>query len=216
MEPGDAFKDGGHCGQFVQEFRSQPLFWKGWSCRAFTVVGKRMGGCENKCGHALALWLGFVGLFRPAEILQLKVGDLSFSSPGGGLGQDPGLVVVIRNPKTRRIWHKQFVLCRDDRLERWLKWWVQGVPARRSLFNFSRYVWQKHFSTLVERLGLKVCGFTCLLEQGVPPVTSASMEIWVNFSFWEDGLPRAHFNFTCKRLFQCTWSLKFQLAACVC
>ena len=109
---------------------------------------------------ALAVWLGFVGLLRPAEILQLKVGDLSFSSPGGGLGQDPGLVVVVRNPKTRRIWHKQFVLCRDDRLERWLKWWVQGMPARKSLFNFSRYVWQKHFSALIERLGLEACRFT--------------------------------------------------------
>ena len=109
---------------------------------------------------ALAVWLGFVGLLRPAEILQLKVGDLSFSSPGGGLGQDPGLVVVVRDPKTRRIWRKQFVLCRDDRLERWLKWWVQGMPARKSLFNFSRYVWQKHFSALIERLGLEACRFT--------------------------------------------------------
>ena len=109
---------------------------------------------------ALALWLGFVCLLRPSEVLNLKVGDLSFSSSMAGSLQDPGMVVVVRTPKTRRIWHRQFVLCNDVRLERWLSWWVQGCGAGTKLFPLSRYLWNKYFSAAQLALKLIGCGFT--------------------------------------------------------
>ena len=110
------------------------------------------------CG--LALWMGFIGLFRPGEVLNLKVGDLSFSTSGDGAILDPGMVVVVRNPKTKRIWHRQFVLCRDERLEKWMRWWVHGVPRGRPLFPLTRYLWNKYFQEVLTRLSLEGCGFT--------------------------------------------------------
>ena len=109
---------------------------------------------------ALGLWLGFSALLRPSEVLNLKVSDISFSNLRGRTGMDPGVVVVVRNPKTRRIWHRQFVLCRDERLEDWLKWWVAGLSRSRPLFPLTRYVWAKHFGHCLERLHLTNCHFT--------------------------------------------------------
>ena len=95
----------------VDSIRNQPrvvLFcaregWKlsGWSRKQWWACG-------------LALWLGFTCLLRPAEVLKLRVGDLSFSTGQGGESLDPGMVVVVRTPKTRRIWHRQFVLCVEN------------------------------------------------------------------------------------------------------
>lgn len=110
------------------------------------------------CG--LALWLGFTGLLRPLEVLNLRVGDLSFSSNVAGAATDPGLVLVIRNPKTRRIWHRQFVLCNDTRLEKWLSWWVVDASRGRQLFPLTRYMWNKYFSIALHALGLDSCHFT--------------------------------------------------------
>ncbi len=111
-------------------------------------------------GSALGLWLGFSALLRPSEVLNLKVADISFSNLRGRTGMDPGVVVVVKNPKTRRIWHRQFVLCRDERLEDWLRWWVDGLSRSRPLFPLTRYVWAKHFGHCLERLHLTNCHFT--------------------------------------------------------
>ena len=63
-------------------------------------------------GAALGWWLAFDALLRPAEVLRLRHCDLAF--PNSELhGPDPNLVVVIRNPKTRRVWKTQFVLCTE-------------------------------------------------------------------------------------------------------
>lgn len=86
--------------------------------------------------------------------------SLSFSSSMAGSSQDPGMVVVVRTPKTRRIWHRQFVLCNDGRLERWLAWWVQGCGAGTKLFPLSRYLWNKYFSAALQYLHVMNCGFT--------------------------------------------------------
>lgn len=108
----------------------------------------------------LALWLGFTGLLRPAEVLGLRIGDVSFSSTISGREVDPGMVVVVRSPKTKRIWHRQFVLCRDHRLECWMKWWVAGRSRGKSLFGLTRYTWTKYFNLVLEDLQLHRCGFT--------------------------------------------------------
>ena len=124
--------------------------------------GWKMNGWLRKqwwaCG--LALWLGFTCLLRPAEVLQLRVGDLSFSTGQGERALDPGMVVVVRTPKTRRIWHRQFVLCVDERLERWMHWWISGLGRGRQLFPFSRYLWSKMFGECLSRLDLSSCGFS--------------------------------------------------------
>ena len=127
-------------------------FRKGW----------REQGWQRKlwwsCG--LALWMGFTCLLRPGEVLNLKVGDLSFPSGWGSNSLDPHTVVVVRSPKTRRIWHRQFVLCSDPRLNRWLVWWVDRQPRGRPLFPLSRYVWTKLFAEGLHDLRLESCRFT--------------------------------------------------------
>ena len=60
-------------------------------------------------GAAIGWWLGFVGLLRPGEVLGLRWRDIVF--PSGA--SDPGVVLVIRVPKTRRVWRTQFVLVED-------------------------------------------------------------------------------------------------------
>lgn len=114
---------------------------------------------QQMWASALALWLGFYCLLRPSEVLQLKVGDLSFSGPGTKT-RDPGMVVVVRTPKTKRIWHRQFVLCREERLERWLRWWVVGKSKTRPLFGLTRYLWVKFFNIFLSRLNLEGGGYT--------------------------------------------------------
>lgn len=111
---------------------------------------------------ALGSWLGFVCLLRPSEVLSLRVSDLSFSTSSSSSSHqlDPGMIVVIRYPKTRRIWRRQFVLCNDGRLEAWLQWWIFGKSLNRPLFAMTRYIWHKHFSLGLEFLDLSSCGFT--------------------------------------------------------
>ena len=109
------------------------------------------------CG--LALWLGFVCLLRPSEVLKLRVGDLSFPHAADP-SSDPGVVVVVRSPKTRRVWHRQFVLSHDERLDRWLAWWVRGCSPSTLVFSLTRYMWNKYFQQVLRMLGLDTCGFT--------------------------------------------------------
>ena len=63
-------------------------------------------------------------------------------------------------PKTRRIWHRQFILSADPRLDRWLQWWVQDKTVSSSVFNLTRYSWNKLFQEVLLALGLGPCGFT--------------------------------------------------------
>jgi len=88
----------------------------------------------------LAVWLCFSCMLRPGELLNLRRRDISF--PDGDFGNEEmlGAVVIIRRPKTRRIWKEQFVLCRDVKLVRWLRWWLDEVSGSRLFFPFSRYV----------------------------------------------------------------------------
>ena len=66
----------------------------------------------------------------------------AFDLHGGG---NEGLVVTIKKPKTRRLWHTQFVLIRDRALINWLLWWTAGVSGNRVLFRVPRRRWAKVF-----------------------------------------------------------------------
>ena len=83
----------------------------------------------------LGIWLCFSCLLRPGELRNPRRCDISF--PDGELGEEElqlGAVVIIRRPKTRRIWKEQFVLCRDVKLVKWLRWWLEDVSGGRLVF----------------------------------------------------------------------------------
>ena len=106
----------------------------------------------------LSVWLSFEGLLRPGETEQLLVRDLCFPDQHGGGSE--GLVVTIRKPKTRRLWHTQFVLIRDRALISWLRWWTMGVSTNRVLFRVARRRWAKVFGQSLAWLQLDDRGFT--------------------------------------------------------
>lgn len=108
---------------------------------------------------AMASWLAFWCLLRPSEILNLRVSDLSFPQGGEAL-RDPGIVVMVRSPKTRRIWHRQFVLCSEPRVCRWLRWWVADKKHTSKIFPGTRYLWDKHFKEGLRFLELEACSYT--------------------------------------------------------
>lgn len=109
---------------------------------------------------ALGSWLSFSCLLRPSELLRLRVNDISFPEVAEVGDVDPGLVVVIREPKTRRVWKSQFVLSYDGALVAWLRWWVAGLPRNALLFSLSRYLWAARLQMACSRLSLEECRFT--------------------------------------------------------
>lgn len=105
-------------------------------------------------------WLGFVCLLRPGELLNLRRGDINLPE-GDNLGEHSGdAVVIIRRPKTRRIWREQFVLCSDSRLVRWLSWWLRDMRAGQLVLGISRYIFVKKFLECCSRVGLESCHYT--------------------------------------------------------
>lgn len=108
----------------------------------------------------MAYWLGFACLLRPGELLGLRRGDISLPETGGREWEELGAVIIIRQPKTRRVWREQFVVCTDPSLVQWLSWWLCDVSDGRPLFNISRYHLSRCFSLLANELGLDGCGYT--------------------------------------------------------
>lgn len=109
---------------------------------------------------ALATWLSFSCLLRPGEALNLRVGDLTFPDISTFNMETADLVVVIKHPKTRRVWKNQFVLCDDVALVQWLSWWISGMSKQKPLFPMSRYIWNSRFNLALSRLCIESAGFT--------------------------------------------------------
>ena len=110
-------------------------------------------------GAALGWWLAFDPLLRPAEVLRLRHCDLAF--PNSELhGPDPNLVVVIRNPKTRRVWKTQFVLCTEAPLIDWLRWWCTHLRQDEPLLGLSRHQWSSYLKQAVQWLCIDEAGYT--------------------------------------------------------
>ena len=108
---------------------------------------------------ALAWWVGFVCLLRPGELLGLRSGDISLPETEAS-SAELGAVLIIRRPKTRRVWQEQFVVCPDPAVVQWLVWWMAGVRGGRPVFNLSRYMLAKCFSEVASELGLNGCTYT--------------------------------------------------------
>lgn len=125
---------------------------RGWGeCRA---LRRRWWAC------AVAWWLGFVCLLRPGELLGLRCGDVSLPEGDQREVEELGAVIIIRKPKTRRVWREQFVVCADKTLVQWLRWWIAGSSRGKPLFNISRYHLASCFKALCNELGLAACGYT--------------------------------------------------------
>ena len=112
----------------------------------------------------LGWWLGFACLLRPGELLNLRVGDISLPEGTTQEEESLGAVVIIRQPKTRRVWRQQFVVSRDTVLVQWLRWFIDGKSPGRSLLGLSRYQLADSFSRVVKQLHLGECHYTLILE----------------------------------------------------
>ena len=99
----------------------------------------------------LGWWLGFACLLRLGELLNLRVGDISLPEGTTQEEESLGAVVIIRQPKTRRVWRQQFVVSRDTVLVQWLvvhRWQVPWalsiglitVPIGRQFFPSSETI----------------------------------------------------------------------------
>ena len=109
---------------------------------------------------AIGWWLGFVCLLRPGELLNLTCGDISLPEGDQNEAESLGAVVVVRQPKTRRVWREQFVTCKDPALVRWLKWWLADSKPSSSFLGLSRYLLGRHFSHTLTLLGLADIHYT--------------------------------------------------------
>ena len=126
------------------------------------LKGKQSFGWLRRTWWAtmLSSWLSFYGMLRPGEALRLQVRDLVFPDCIA-LGEPGlGLVVLIRSPKTRRIWASQSVLVKEAGLVRWLRWWVADLKPRDAVFTLSRRLWSDRMSESAELLHLQSCRFT--------------------------------------------------------
>ena len=108
----------------------------------------------------LACWLCFEGLLRPGELCQLRVADIDLPMDGWEATENVGMILTVRKPKTRRIYHTQFVLTKNVSLIRWMSWWMQGLDPGRKVFCMGRRLWANLFSQGLSRIGAADKGFT--------------------------------------------------------
>jgi hypothetical protein len=134
--------------RFVLESLVLAAFWMG--CEARDALE-----AEFWWGAALAWWVCFEGLLRPSELLNLRVMDILFPQ-----GADPGAVLVIQMPKTRRIWKTQFVLLDNPGLVAWLEWWLEGRGPNEAAFPLVARRWRQAFKTVAEFMGVSNAGFS--------------------------------------------------------
>lgn len=136
-----------------------------WILEAMVLVGLMKGAeCRGAArkewwSAALGWWLAFEGLLRPVEVLRLQRKHLVF--PEDALtGPDPNLVVVIEEPKTKRVWNKQFVVCTEPGLIQWLQWWAQQMRPNDFLVCMSRHSWSRRLLAVCNSLKLEDVGYT--------------------------------------------------------
>ena len=113
----------------------------------------------------VASWLAFIGMLRPGEVDQLRVGDFCFPEMPE-LAEGVGLVISIRQAKTRRVWAKQFVIVDSRELVEWCRWWTQGKKPKDRFLSLSRRRWSQLLVEGLEILDLSGCGFTLASLRG--------------------------------------------------
>ena len=89
-------------------------------------------------------FLSFEALLRPGE-LALRKEDVTLPAGESLESDSPGMVIVIRHPKTRRIYKTQFILVKKPSIISWMRWWIAGHSAGRKLFPIERHRWAARF-----------------------------------------------------------------------
>ena len=136
----------------------------------------------------LACWLCFEGLLRPGELCQLRVADIDLPMGGWEATENVGMILTIRKPKTRRIYHTQFVLIKNVSLIRWMSWWMQGLDPGRRVFRMGRRLWANMLSLGLSCIGAADKGFTLgSLRGGGATITFEYTRIWDGYNITDAG-----------------------------
>ena len=151
-----------------------PITW--YTFQGFLVTclakGASASGYDRFMWWAVMIgsWVSFVALLRPGELLALKKEDITLPVPGTDGEDSPGMVIIVRKPKTRRVYRTQFVLVKQSAVIEWVRWWLQGFAAGKRIFPFERHHSAARFKMAFEALGLDQVGFTpaCLGHPLVP------------------------------------------------
>ena len=102
--------------------------------------------------------VGFNGLLRPGELLNLRSQDVSVSDVWD---DHQYLVLAIRNPKTRRFGGRhQHVVIHDKFCIGWLRWLCRDLPPSMKIWPFSQDVFRTWFRKVLSRGGLQQFRFT--------------------------------------------------------
>ncbi|CAE7443412.1 unnamed protein product [Symbiodinium sp. CCMP2592] len=107
----------------------------------------------------LGIWLAFAGMLRPGEVDNLKFSDFCFPEVAE-LCENVGLVVNIRQAKTRRVWANQFILIHDRALVSWLRWWAQDQKPSLRFLQVGRRKWSERLREALNALDLETCHLT--------------------------------------------------------
>ena len=112
---------------------------------------------------AVLIQVGFCGLLRPKEIVNLRRCDVIFSDDTGLFSQNSEVskaVLRIRTPKNRAHWgFQQFVVIETPSVVAWQQWLVSGLLPNQKLWPSSQDRFRKVFSVVIERLGLTRIAF---------------------------------------------------------
>ena len=125
-------------------------------------TGLRYAGRDRALyfGAMICFRLGFFGLLRPAEIIDLLVHQLGFPDSlllGGG----SALVILISRPKTRRyLGRRQFSLVDDDDTVSWVRWFCQGLSKEERVFPGDGAELRRILKEALEFYGLDSLGLT--------------------------------------------------------
>ena len=125
-------------------------------------LGRKAKGWERRLWWScmLASWLAFWGLMRPSEVINLRRKDLSFPDTMA-LGEDAlGLVLVVRQPKTRRVFRTQMVLVKELCVVRWMYWWSCNLSGNQLVFPMTRRNWGDRMKQALGELSLENCGYS--------------------------------------------------------
>ena len=138
-------------------------------CLLVTLLARGAGleGRERQevWASMLGCWLAFAGLMRPGEVEVLTVGDLVFPE-APEMAEGVGLLVSIKQAKTRRVWAHQFVIIESREVTAWLQWWTAHKPKRSRVFPVGRRKWANLVKEALATLHLDGCGLTLASFRG--------------------------------------------------
>ena len=113
----------------------------------------------------LGCWLAFTGLMRPGEVDGLQVRDLCFPE-APEMAEGIGLLVSIRQAKTRRVWAHQFVIIETPQVVEWLRWWTAGSRPKDRVLRVGRRRWSTLLKEALASLNVGECGFSLASFRG--------------------------------------------------